>query len=78
MGLYEPLPFILPLRLLRVLSVLKVPGLVYKIEFELIEASKFVTTAKVIYFLILLWHFSSSLWFFVNVVEADDTYKWIN
>ena len=74
----SPLALVIPLRLLRLLSVLKIPKLVNKIEFELIQVSKLVHAAKTIYFLVYLWHFAACFWFFVNLVEDEDTYKWLN
>jgi hypothetical protein len=78
-GMTTPLFAIVPLGMLRVLSMFKVPDLLNKIEFELIQLSKYITLAKTAYFLIYLWHFNSCLWFFINTqVESEDTFKWYN
>ena len=38
-----------------------------------------MSVSKTIYFLVILWHWSSCLWFFVNnSIEDKDDYKWMN
>lgn len=79
MDIRSPLAIVTPLRLLRVLSVFKIPDLLNKIEVELIQMATLISFAKTIYFLIYIWHFSSCMWFFVNIsVEDEDEYKWLN
>jgi hypothetical protein len=67
MDLMRPLLVIVPLRLLRVCSMFKIPALLNKIEFELIQVSNYITIAKTLYFLVYLWHWSSCMWFFINL-----------
>jgi hypothetical protein len=79
LNMMNPMYLVVPLRLLRVFSMFKIPELLNKIEFELIQVSNYITVVKTMYFLIYLWHFSSCMWFFINLhVEDEDTYKWLN
>jgi hypothetical protein len=75
----DPLWLLTPLRLLRILTVARIPALLERIEINFIKVSGYIQMIKTILFLVYLWHWSSCLWFFVNLkVEHEDDYKWLN
>ena len=75
----SPVGLIAILRALRLVTILRVPYLFERIEFTYLQLAQFVSVSKTIYFLVILWHWSSCLWFFVNnSIEDKDDYKWMN
>lgn len=78
-GADDPLWLITPLRLLRLYTVFRIPSLIERIETYYRNWSSVLMAFKAILFLVYLWHWSSCLWFFVNLkVEDEDVFKWMN
>ena len=74
----DPLWLTEPLRLLRLLSIARIPLLLAKIEVHYLEMSTYLNAFKALLFLVALWHFSSCIWFYTgNSLEDQDVYRWI-
>lgn len=74
----DPLWLVAPLRLLRIITIARIPPLLTKIEVHYLQLSVYLYAFKALLFLFSLWHFSSCIWFWANnSLEDKDVYRWI-
>lgn len=77
--IYEPIYIITPLRLLRVFALHRFKSLVDNIEFKYRNLTGFLTALKNIIFLVWLWHWSSSFWYYTNLwIDEEGDLTWVD
>lgn len=63
---------ILPLRLLRILALLRIPSLIEKIEVYWRNLAPVLNIFKAVLILIFLTHWSSCLWYFISLYSEEN------
>jgi len=77
--LVDPIWVIVPLRLLRIIAIGRIPRLLEKVEIVFLYLGMYISAMKTILFLWFLWHFAACMWFFVNLnVDDDDADTWVD
>ena len=77
--LVDPIWVIVPLRLLRIIAIGRIPRLLEKLEIVFLYLGMYISAMKTILFLWFLWHFAACMWFFVNLnVDDDDADTWVD
>lgn len=76
LGVTEPFYLISFLRLLRIAAVMRIPSILEKVEVHSRHLSSSLNVVKAAFFLILLTHWSSCFWFYVNLQESGD--NWVD
>jgi len=75
----DPIWLVVPLRLIRIYSVIRIPSLLEKIETNYRQWSSQLNAFKSVLFLFYLWHWSSCGWYYVNdTIEKDESFTWID
>jgi hypothetical protein len=75
----SPVWVIAPIRLMRLLSVPRLQQLMSKLEVHYLQVAEYLTAFKAILFLIMLWHWSSCVWFFTNFkLETAGVQRWFD
>jgi hypothetical protein len=73
----SPIGIVVSLRLLRLVSVARIPSLLVRVEEMFLKFSVYLTATKTILFLVYLWHWAACIWFFTNN-EIEDQDRWMD
>jgi voltage-gated potassium channel len=75
LGIVKPVALIYLLRMVRLVSVFRLPSLIHKFELYFKEFSDVIGALKAIFFMSVLMHWFSCLWFF-SVEAQEETNSW--
>jgi CRP-like cAMP-binding protein len=79
LSITEPQFIVTPLRLLRLASLTRIPSLLEKVQTHYRNWSSYINTFRALFFLSMLWHVSSCMWFYVNLmIEKDLDNRWMD
>ena len=76
-NIHDPAALIIILRMLRLFSVFRIPSLLQKLEIYSRGLYSLIGPLKAVFFLVMLIHWSSCLWYFIVSLESSSD-NWIN